>query len=53
LRLQDKIRTILSNTTGQSYDQIAQDTDRDHYMSADQAQEYGLIDEVLASSSGA
>ena len=34
LRLQDKIRTILSDTTGQPYDKIAQDTDRDHYMSA-------------------
>ena len=53
LRLQDKIRTILSDTTGQPYDKIAQDTDRDHYMSADQALEYGLIDEVLASSAGA
>lgn len=53
LRLQDKIRTILADNTGQSYEKITQDTDRDHYMSADQAQEYGLIDEVLTSSSGA
>ena len=53
LRLQDKIRTILADNTGQPYERIAQDTDRDHYMSAEQAQEYGLIDEVLESSAGA
>ncbi len=52
LRLQDKIRTILSENTGQTYEKIAQDTDRDHYMSAEEAQEYGLVDEVLVSSSG-
>ena len=52
LRLQDKIRTILAESTGQPYEKIAQDTDRDHYMSAEQAQEYGLVDEVLTSSSG-
>ena len=46
LRMQDKIRTILSENTGQPYDKIAQDTDRDYYLSAEQAQEYGLIDEV-------
>ena len=53
LRMQDKIRTILSENTGQPYDKIAQDTDRDYYLSAEQAQEYGLVDEVLVSSSGA
>ena len=52
LRLQDKIRTILAESTGQPYEKIAQDTDRDHYMSAEQAQAYGLVDEVLTSSSG-
>jgi ATP-dependent Clp protease protease subunit len=49
LRMQDKIRTILSENTGQPYDKVAQDTDRDYYLSAEQAQEYGLIDEVLVS----
>lgn len=49
LRMQDKIRTILSENTGQPYDKIAQDTDRDFYLSAEQAQEYGLVDEVLVS----
>ena len=51
LRQQDTIRQIISDATGQTYDKIAQDSDRDFYLSADQAQEYGLIDEVLASPS--
>ena len=49
LRMQDKIRELLSVHTGQSKDKIARDTDRDYYLSAEQAKEYGLIDEVLAS----
>ncbi|MFB3120354.1 MAG: ATP-dependent Clp protease proteolytic subunit, partial [Stenotrophomonas maltophilia] len=47
LRLQDKLRTILSENTGQDYDRIARDTDRDFYMTADQAVEYGVVDEIL------
>ena len=47
LRLQDKMREILSFHSGQPYDRIARDTDRDYYRTAEQAQEYGLIDEVL------
>ncbi|MCH9010526.1 MAG: ATP-dependent Clp endopeptidase proteolytic subunit ClpP [Chloroflexi bacterium] len=47
LRLQDKIRSILSEHTGQSYEKVAQDTDRDFFLNAEQAQEYGLVDEVL------
>ena len=49
IRMQDKIRNIISEHTGQSYEKIARDTDRDFYMSSDQAQEYGLIDIVMAS----
>lgn len=48
LRMQDIIRRILSGHTGQPIDKIARDTDRDFYLSADQAVEYGLIDEILA-----
>ncbi len=48
LRLQDKIRTILSENTGQDYDKVARDTDRDFYLTADQAVEYGLVDEILS-----
>ena len=47
IRMQDKIRQILSKHTGQSYEKIARDTDRDYYLSVDQALEYGIIDEVL------
>lgn len=47
LRLQDTLRGILVDTTDQPYDTIARDTDRDRFMTADQAVEYGLIDEVL------
>lgn len=49
IRLQDKIRTMLSVNTGQSYDKIARDTDRDYYLSAEQAVEYSLVDEILGS----
>jgi ATP-dependent Clp protease protease subunit len=48
LRLQDKIRTILSESTGQDYDKIARDTDRDYYLTSEQAVEYGLVDEILS-----
>lgn len=48
LRLQDRIRTIISEHTGQPYEKIARDTDRDYYLSADQAKEYGLVDQVLS-----
>ncbi len=47
LRVQDKIRTILAENTGQSIDKIAQDTDRDYYLTPEQAREYGIVDEVL------
>jgi ATP-dependent Clp protease protease subunit len=47
IRLQDKIRTMLSANTGQTYDKIARDTDRDYYLSAEQAVEYSLVDEIL------
>jgi ATP-dependent Clp protease protease subunit len=46
-RLKDKLNGILADQTGQSLDKISQDTDRDRYMTADEAKEYGLIDEVM------
>ena len=51
IRLQDKIRQILSENTGQTYEKIARDADRDYYLNSQQALEYGIIDEVLGSSS--
>lgn len=50
LRLQDKIRNILAKHTGQTVEKIARDTDRDFYLSAEQAVEYGLVDEILTRS---
>ncbi len=48
LRQQEIIRDILVKHTGQSPDKITHDTDRDFYLNADQAREYGIIDEVLS-----
>ena len=48
LRMQDVIRTILANNTGQPYDKIAQDSDRDFYLDPPQAKDYGLVDDVLS-----
>jgi ATP-dependent Clp protease protease subunit len=47
LRLNDKVRQMISDSTGQPYEKIAKDTDRDYYLTAEQAKDYGLIDEVL------
>ncbi len=47
LRLRDKINDILAKHTGKDVEQVARDTDRDYYMSAEEAKEYGLIDEVV------
>jgi ATP-dependent Clp protease protease subunit len=47
LRLRERINLILSDHTGQSIEKIAEDTDRDLYMTAEEAVEYGLIDGVL------
>lgn len=47
LRMQEIIRRILSETTGQPMERIVHDSDRDFYMSAEQAKEYGIVDEVL------
>ncbi|MSQ09097.1 MAG: ATP-dependent Clp protease proteolytic subunit [Dehalococcoidia bacterium] len=48
LRMQDRIRQIISDRSGQPYEKIARDTDRDYYLTAEQAVEYGLIDTVLS-----
>ena len=47
LKLKDRLNQILADHTGQSLDKVAQDTDRDFFMSADEAKAYGLIDEVI------
>lgn len=47
LYLRERLNTILAENTGRTLEQIAKDTDRDNFMSADAAAEYGLIDKVL------
>jgi len=47
LRLRDRINGILTEHTGQTLERIAKDTDRDFIMSAPQAKEYGLVDQVI------
>jgi ATP-dependent Clp protease protease subunit len=49
LRIRDKINKILSERTGQPVDKIALDTERDNFMTPEQALEYGLIDKILVS----
>jgi len=49
LRIRDELNRILVQHTGQLLDRIRQDTDRDFFMTAEQAKEYGIVDEVIAS----
>jgi ATP-dependent Clp protease protease subunit len=48
LREQQILREIIARHTGQSVERIARDSDRDFYMDAQQAKEYGIVDEILA-----
>ncbi|MBS7530741.1 ATP-dependent Clp endopeptidase proteolytic subunit ClpP [Hazenella sp. IB182353] len=50
LRMRDRLNTQLSDFTGQPLEKIAKDTDRDNFMSAEEALKYGLIDKVMKSS---
>ncbi len=47
IRTKKKLNTILAERTGQPYDVIARDTERDNFMTAEQALEYGLIDKII------
>ena len=47
LRLREKINELLVKHTGQSLEKIQKDTDRDYFMSAEEAKEYGIVDEVI------
>lgn len=49
LKMRDSLNRIMQKHTGQPLETIEKDTDRDNFMGAEQAKEYGLIDEVLAS----
>ncbi len=47
LRLKEKLNEILASHSGKTMDEVVHDTDRDHFMSADEACKWGLIDKVL------
>lgn len=49
LRLKEAINQIMSHHTGRKIDKIKEDTERDYYMSAEEAKKYGLIDDILSS----
>jgi ATP-dependent Clp protease protease subunit len=48
LYIKQRLNTLLAEHTGQPYDRIADDTERDFYMSAQEARDYGLIDQVVS-----
>nr|WP_102796817.1 ATP-dependent Clp endopeptidase proteolytic subunit ClpP [Bowmanella denitrificans] len=48
LSIKEKLNRLMAEHTGQDYEIVARDTDRDNFMSAAEAKEYGLVDQVLA-----
>ncbi|QNU06367.1 ATP-dependent Clp endopeptidase proteolytic subunit ClpP [Peribacillus butanolivorans] len=48
LKLKDHINQIISERTGQPIEKVAKDTDRDYFLNANEAKEYGIIDEIIA-----
>jgi ATP-dependent Clp protease protease subunit len=48
IKIRDRINEILSHHTGQSLEKIRKDTDRDFFMSADEAKKYGLVDKIIS-----
>ncbi len=48
LRLRERLNAILAEATGKDIETVGKDTDRDNFMSADEAKTYGLVDEVIA-----
>ena len=46
LKTRDNLNRILAEATGQSFAQIEKDTDRDFFMSADEAKKYGIVDDI-------
>ena len=47
IKIKKKLATILAQNTGQDYDKVIADTERDNYLDASEAKEYGLVDSVL------
>ncbi|MEG3766139.1 ATP-dependent Clp endopeptidase proteolytic subunit ClpP [Alteromonas sp. 14N.309.X.WAT.G.H12] len=53
LSIKEKMNRLMAQHTGQDYDTVAKDTDRDNFLSASEAKEYGLIDQILTNRSDA
>ncbi|MGY6649152.1 ATP-dependent Clp endopeptidase proteolytic subunit ClpP [Wenyingzhuangia sp. IMCC45574] len=47
-KLKEELYTIISNHSGQPFDKVAKDSDRDYWMKAEEAKAYGMVDEILA-----
>jgi ATP-dependent Clp protease protease subunit len=47
LRMKEELTKILANHSGQNFEKVKADCDRDYFMSADEAKAYGLVDEVI------
>ena len=47
LKLKEELYQIIAKHSGQKYDKVYEDSDRDYWMKADQAKKYGMIDEIL------
>ncbi len=47
LRLKDELNNILAEVTGQPFEKLVEDTERDYYMTGEQAKKYGVIDDVI------
>ena len=47
MRLKEKLTKMMADATGQSYDKVVKDKDRDYWMSSDEAKKYGIVDQVL------
>jgi ATP-dependent Clp protease protease subunit len=52
IKMRENLNILLSKHTGQEVETIARDTERDHYMSAEQALEYGLVDKIIEARAG-
>jgi ATP-dependent Clp protease protease subunit len=49
LRLKQRLNSIIAKHTGRSIEQVEKDTDRDNFMTSEEAKNYGLVDEVVQS----
>ena len=48
MRIKDKLNKILSENTGKELSKVVEDTERDYYLSAEEAKDYGIIDKIIS-----